>query len=244
MAGIGDTLGERPAGQDFKRIVANGYNKIAEEHLAWASRVRAQERAKYTAVLLGRLSPGAQVLELGCGAGIPTTRQLAACFSVTGVDISQEQVARARQNVPGARFILADMTEIRFPPGSFDAVAAFYALIHIPRREQPGLLHRIAQWLSPGGLLVATMGAWGTEAGFEPAWLGAPMYWSSFDSDTNRRLVEQAGLRIISAQEETAEEFGESVTFLWVVAERPACSEQGQQDPVTRSGEVKCHHRA
>ncbi len=37
----------------------------------------------------------------------------------------------------------------------------------------------------------------------------------------SRALVEQAGLRIISAREETADEDGAPVTFLWVVAEKP-----------------------
>ena len=222
VTGIGDTLDELAAGRDPKKIVADGYNQIAEQHLAWARRTRTEERARYASVLLDRLSPGARVLELGCGAGIPTTRQLAACFSVTGVDISQEQLVRAQQNVPGASFILADMAEIGFPPGSFDAVAVFYALIHVPRGEQPGLLHRIARWLSPGGLLAVTMGARATKADFEPDWLGAPMYWSSYDSETNRSLVEKAGLGFVSAREETAEEFGQPVTFLWIVAQKPA----------------------
>lgn len=35
-----------------------------------------------------------------------------------------------------------------------------------------------------------------------------------------KRLVEQAGLRILTAQEETAEEHGQPATFLWVVARK------------------------
>ena len=58
------------------------------------------------------------------------------------------------------------------------------------------------------------------EAGdVEKDWLGAPMYFSHYDAATNRRLVEEAGLRLLSANEETQEEDGQPVTFLWVVAE-------------------------
>jgi hypothetical protein len=64
------------------------------------------------------------------------------------------------------------------------------------------------------------MGAGSMKVDYDEDFLGAPMYWSSFDSETNRRLVEEAGLHIISAREETAEEFGERVTFLWVVAQK------------------------
>jgi len=79
-----------------KRVVEQGYDHIADQHLAWAQTVRSAERARYTTVLLDKLTPGANVLELGCGAGVPTTRQLAKRFRVTGVDISAQQLALAR----------------------------------------------------------------------------------------------------------------------------------------------------
>jgi SAM-dependent methyltransferase/protein tyrosine phosphatase (PTP) superfamily phosphohydrolase (DUF442 family) len=207
---------------DPRQIVTRGYDLILEEYSEWAPRVRMEERARYTAVLLGRLPPGAEVLELGCAAGLPTTWQLAGRFSVTGVDISARQIAAARANVPAARFIHADMTALDFPPSSFDAVAAFYSLIHVPRQDQPALLRNVASWLRPGGLLVATMGAQAVEAGLDEDWLGAPMYWSSYDAETNRHLVQESGFSILSAREETAEEFGQPVTFLWVIAEKLA----------------------
>jgi SAM-dependent methyltransferase len=215
-----------PKPVDPKRIVAEGYDRIAEQYCEWARQVRSAERAKYTSVLLEKLPAGAEVLELGCGAGIPTTRQLAERFAMTGVDISARYVALARQHVPTAKFIQADMTQLDFAPASFDAVAAFYSLIHVPRQELPDLLRKIAAWLRAGGLLVATMWAHATEASFAEDWLGAPMYWSGFDSQTNKRLVEEVGLYILSAQEETAEEFGQPITFLWVIAEKPVQSRE------------------
>jgi SAM-dependent methyltransferase len=113
------------------------------------------------------------------------------------------------------------MIQLDFPEGSFDAIAAFYSMIHVPRQEQAELLCKIRSWLRPGGYLVATMGAHSTEAYVNEDFLGKPMYWSNFDSETNRRLVREAGLGIISAKEETADEFGKPVTFLWIVAQKP-----------------------
>ena len=215
-----------PKQVDPKRIVAEGYDRIADEYCAWASQSRPEERAKYTSVLLEKLPAGAEVLELGCGVGLPTTRQLAERFAVTGIDISARHVALARKNVPTARIIQADMTQLDFTPASFDAVAAFYSIIHAPRHEQPGLLRNIAAWLRAGGLLVATLSSHSTEAAIEKDWLGAPMYWSGFDSETNIRLIEEAGLHVVSAEEETAEEFGKPITFLWVIAEKPVQSRE------------------
>lgn len=109
---------------DPKRVVQEGYDRIAEEHLEWAQSTREEERARYTAVLLNALPAGAEVLDLGCGAGLPTTCELARRFRVTGVDISARQIELARQNVPQARFIQADITQLDFPPARFDAIVA------------------------------------------------------------------------------------------------------------------------
>ncbi len=208
-------------GRDPKRIVEEGYDHIAEAYLAWGQEdPRAVERHRYTAALLDGLPLGARVLDLGCGAGVPTTAALAARFRVAGADISARQIALARRNVPGAEFIRADMAQLDLPPASLDGVAAFYSLIHLPRGELAGLLGRVATWLRPGGLFVAAFGTSAEEAGYEDDFLGAPMYWSGYDPATSCRLVEEAGLEIVSAREETAEEFGRPVSFLWVVARR------------------------
>ena len=41
------------------------------------------------------------------------------------------------------------------------------------------------------------------------------MFWSGFDAEENQRLVESAGLDIISATVETDLELGDPVSFLW-----------------------------
>jgi SAM-dependent methyltransferase len=207
--------------RDAKRFVEVGYDRIAETYRDWAARSPSDVRIRYTDLLLGALPPGAAVLELGCGTGEPMTRRLAARFHVTGVDLSARHIALAQAAIPQATFIQADMAALNFPSGSFDAIAAFYSIIHVPREEHGDLLRRIAGWLRPGGLLVATIGAGDTPAGVEADWLGAPMYWSHFDSATNRRLVTAAGLELLESREETEDEDGTPVTFLWVVARKP-----------------------
>ena len=103
------------------------------------------------------------------------------------------------------------------PPSSIDAVTAFFSIIHVPRHEQPDLLRSIAAWLRPNSLLFATMTARGKETDFDECWLGAPMFWSGYDSDTNKRNVQEAGLDIASA-EETQDQDGH---FLWLTARKP-----------------------
>ena len=152
---------------DPKRIVADGYNTIGARYARQAVEFGAEDRHAYTAMLLERLPPGADLLDLGCGAGLPTTAHLARRFTVTGVDISPRQIERARINVPDATFINADMTEVELPASSFDAVVAFYSIVHVPRYQHAALLRSVATWLRPGGLLAASMTITGGRAAYE-----------------------------------------------------------------------------
>lgn len=207
--------------RDPKSVVADGYDRVAERYVAWAAGVRVKERDSYTNVLLDTLPAGATILELGCGAGVPTTRRLAEQFRVTGVDISIRQIAMARDHVPAATFMQVDMTALDFAPEMFDGVAAFYTITHVPREEHPALLRKIAGWLRPGGLFVASFSNGGSVGAVDDDFLGAPMYFSGYDAETNIRLVREAGMEIVSARAETDEEFGRPTTFLWIVARKP-----------------------
>src|SRR6478672_10902792 len=93
---------------DPKRLVADGYDRIAETYAAWVERNDTTLRDRYLAVLDAELTDGASVLDLGCAAGIPVARRLSVRFQVTGVDISERQVALARRNVPTASFVHGD----------------------------------------------------------------------------------------------------------------------------------------
>jgi SAM-dependent methyltransferase len=207
--------------RDFKRIVRDGYNQIAQAHHDWAQTVRAQERWRYTQRVLDALPEGAAVLDLGCGSGVPTTQALASRFDVTGIDISESQIALARRNVPAARFLVADITQLDLPAASLDGVTAFYSLIHVPRDEQPALLRAIASWLRPRGLLVASCGPHDLAVDYTPSFFGAPMFWSGFDTETYLHLMTLTGLETQTAVQETAIEFGQEITFLWIVARKP-----------------------
>lgn len=206
---------------DPKRLVRESYEALAPRYLEWAESVRVTERRRYTDLLMRELDPGARVLDLGCGPGGSTTRSLATRFQVTGVDISWANVVLAKAAVPAAQFVQGDMTEIELRPRSLDGVAAFYSLIHVPRREQPAVLARVAEWLRPGGLVALSLGVGDHETDLEDDWLdGLPMFWSSHSRDTYRELMAQAGFDVISARDEVDEEFGAAITFHWIVARR------------------------
>jgi SAM-dependent methyltransferase len=170
--------------------------------------------------LARRLPNGAHLLDLGCGAGVPSTKELSARFDVVGVDISEAQLRQARANIPGTAFIRADLAEIDFPAESFDAITAFYSISHIPREEHARLIENIARWLRAGGVFLASLGA-GDTPDWTGEWLGVPMFFSSYDADTNRRLLKAAGLMLVIDEVVSMQEPGGHAAFLWVLAQKP-----------------------
>jgi cyclopropane fatty-acyl-phospholipid synthase-like methyltransferase len=206
---------------DPKQVVAAGYDAMAERYLAWSDLRPSAARLRYLALADALIPVGADVLDLGCGAGIPMTATLAAGRTVTGVDISAAQIALARANVPSASFIQADLSNLQLSSGSFDAVVAFYSLTHVPRAEHAALFGRIRSWLRPGGLFMASLGVEDSPDEIEADWLGVDMFFSHFSARVNRRLVAEAGLVIERADVATEPEDRHDARFLWVVARAP-----------------------
>ena len=201
-----------------KELVSTSYDTMHGRYADWAGRDTAR-RQHYLlrAARLGVMKPG-DALDLGCGTGRHATAALAAAgFRVTGLDVSSRSIEVARRELPGLRFMVGDMATATFPAASFDLVTAFYSIIHLPREEHGELLQRVAGWLRPGGGLIASLGMSCGDA-YEEDWLGVPMYWSSWDHRTNRRLIENAGLELLVDTVETTMEDGQPVAFQWVIA--------------------------
>lgn len=155
-----------------------GSSSLADQ--AWAEREQAQARAydaigaRYdeafphkdgqlavVATMLERIGgPGARVLDVGAGTGLPTARQLvdAGC-RVTGLDISSRMLEIARKNVPEAEFVHGDVVDLAGLADlsiageriRYEAVTSFFALLHLPRERIGTALRAIGDVLVPGG---------------------------------------------------------------------------------------------
>lgn len=208
--------------KDPKTIVSDAYDRIGERYLEWRARQpRQDESARWLGLLQERVPPGARVLDIGCGAGVPLTAALSTTFDVTGVDISARQIELARGHVPAARFIQGDVTTLGFAPASFDAIVASYSLIHIPRAEHAGLFSAMTRWLRRGGVLLANFGIGNQEVDYDEDWLGAPLFWSSFDAEGERAVLRAAGFALELDCIETLLEDGLPHSFLLVLARNP-----------------------
>ncbi|GAA2921414.1 class I SAM-dependent methyltransferase [Streptomyces thioluteus] len=143
------------------------------------------------------LPAGSRVLDIGCGTGLPTSRQLVdAGHTVVGVDLSAGMLELARGHVPEAEFRLADLAELRDGRlGTFDGIAAFFALLMLPRPEIPHALRMLHGLLRPGGLMALSM----VEADVDDyaiPFLGNTIRVSGYLRDELREVVRGAGFEI------------------------------------------------
>ena len=205
---------------DRKRVVSTGYDRLAERYLEWGAAIEEDPRHRMLAEFSDRLPANARVLDLGCGAGVPSTQQLARRFQVMGVDISRSQVELARRNVPEAEFMLGDLSELQLPDDAFEGVVALYTVSHVPREQHGQLFVDMFRWLVPGGLFLATLGATDSPD-WTGEWLGEEMFFSSYDADANRQMLRAAGFDLKVDEVAVTHEPEGDVSFLWVIGQKP-----------------------
>lgn len=98
---------------------------------------------------LDRLSPGARVLELGCGGGRDSARIAERGFALDATDGTPAMVRKANERFDvGARVMRFEELDAE---AAYDAVWAHACLIHVARAEFPDILARIRRALVPGG---------------------------------------------------------------------------------------------
>jgi SAM-dependent methyltransferase len=100
------------------------------------------------------LGPGpGRCLDLGCGGGLHFEGLVSLGWTVTGVDVSADQLRVARERAGAAiELIQADATALPFPDAAFDAVAAVFVHTDIPGYTLA--VREAARVLRPGGRFV------------------------------------------------------------------------------------------
>ncbi|CCH29145.1 class I SAM-dependent methyltransferase [Actinosynnema sp. NPDC047251] len=148
-------------------------------------------------LLLDRLPDSARVLDIGSGTGKPVAADLtAAGHRVMGVDVSAEMVAIAREQVPDADFVHADIREWDSADGSWDAVCAFFPFLMMSRADAVKVLGDISRWLKPDGVAALVTVPMDVED-LEVPFLGNTVHVTSFAAPDLLRHVERAGLDVV-----------------------------------------------
>jgi SAM-dependent methyltransferase len=135
--------------------VSNGYEAVAKEFAA--ARGRSDIGAETIRRWLRTLEPGSDILELGCGDGIPISQTLIdGGANVYGVDASPTLVTAFRKNFPNAHVVCESVEASNFFGRSFDAVAAIGLFFLLPENTQKDLIRRVAEVLDRGGRFLFT----------------------------------------------------------------------------------------
>jgi 2-polyprenyl-3-methyl-5-hydroxy-6-metoxy-1,4-benzoquinol methylase len=202
---------------NFKKTVKEGYNAIADRYLA--ERRRDSQDVRLLDEFMDRLPANAQVLDAGCGAGIPISQMLSERFQVTGVDFSEAQIELAKKYVPHGTFVCEDMTKLDFRDDMFDGICSYYAIIHIPRAEHQPLLANFHRMLKPDGVALLCLGAEHLIDDVDENYLGTRMYWSHYDTETYLNMLTECSFSIIWSRR-VADETCEGAGHLFVLVQK------------------------
>lgn len=199
-------------------IVADGYDRIAGDYLAWS--YESEGRAFLQSLILKQLSPGTDVLEIGCGAGLPLTKvMIAAGCRVTAIDISAQQVSAARRHVPDAELHHVDVLDFEPRSNAYDAVIASFVMGHIPAAQHASTYRKISSALRPNGLFFGSLCQSSNLGAVEDDWLGVGMYFSHPSLKESLRTIAACGLKV-KVQQEISETYDRGALFTWIVAEK------------------------
>ncbi|WP_251329482.1 class I SAM-dependent methyltransferase [Haloplanus pelagicus] len=143
------------------------------------------------------LPPAPTVLDIGCGDGARTLANLPA--GSIGLDISRRGLELARETVPGARLVQADMTALPVRTDSVDAVTAYHAVFHVPRERHPDVYREFARVLRPGGSVLLTLPSGRFET-VRNGWMGGRMFFSSPGRERTLAALREAGFSALRTE--------------------------------------------
>lgn len=159
------------------------------------------------------ISPGATILDVGCGPGGPASYLANKGFAVTGFDVSMNMINLCKANAKG-KFFKADMLSFE-PEEQFSAIIAIFSLFQISYRDTYTVLFKIASWLRPGGVVIlGTIAAedksvdssllqWPGEyvEGYHSPYMGRVLAETLITTCGWFKMVEQTGLSILQVDQ-------------------------------------------
>ena len=133
---------------------SNGYEAIAE---AFTRARRPHIGPKTVLEWAKRLQPGASVLDIGCGNGVPISKALLdEGFAVHGMDASETLVAEFRKRFPEATIECSSVEDSTFFNRTFDAVVAWGLMFILPAEVQRTVIGKVGHALNRQGQFLFT----------------------------------------------------------------------------------------
>lgn len=108
-------------------------------------------------------TPGSTVLDVGCGAGRVSAILNDEGFDVTGIDVSEPLVDKARSLCPEVDFQVGSITDPDFAPETFDYIVfSWFGIDYLsPKAERIRAFREMYRLLNPAGMLLfSTHNSW------------------------------------------------------------------------------------
>jgi SAM-dependent methyltransferase len=137
---------------------SRSYNEAVNSALAFTGmKVDFFTRVKmdYLVDIIERMRPAggaADVLDIGCGVGNGHPLLADRIGRLTGIDVSQSCIERARERNPWVEYMTYDGIDLPFGDGRFDVVFAVSVFHHVPLADRPALALAIRRILRPAGV--------------------------------------------------------------------------------------------
>jgi SAM-dependent methyltransferase len=141
---------------DITFAIRESYDRLADEYARQIFnelKHKALDREllnRFAADVAGR----GEVCDLGCGPGQVARYLRDVGSTVFGLDLSRRMLEQARRLNPDVQFREGNMMSLDLPDGTLAGIAAFYAIVNIPRELLPSVFQEMYRVLQPGGLLL------------------------------------------------------------------------------------------
>jgi ubiquinone/menaquinone biosynthesis C-methylase UbiE len=167
------------------------------------------------------------ICDMGCGPGHIARFLHDAGANVFGLDLSSRMIEEARRLNPEISFRQGNMLALDLPDTSLAGIAAFYAIVNLPRQALTQVFREMARVLKPDGLLLLAFHI-GDETLQPDALWGRPvsMDFNFFPPPAIQRDLEAAGLVVeeVIEREPYAPEVEHQSRRAYIFARKPAAA--------------------
>lgn len=127
---------------------SGGWEAISEKFMAARSNIGVALVRQWA----GHLPPAGDVVDIGCGAGVPISEALAnQGLNVFGIDASPTLISAFRRHFPNAQAACEAVEDSRFFGRKFDAAIAVGLIFLLSPKAQRKTIKRVGSALKPGG---------------------------------------------------------------------------------------------
>lgn len=187
-----------------QRDLQDTYDRVADEYVRRI--FHELDDKPFDREILGRFAERVRgrgpVHDLGCGPGHVARYLHERGVEVTGVDLSNGMVRRARELNPGIAFRQGDMCALDTESASLAGIVAFYSIVHLAPESLATAFAEMRRVLAPGAPLLLAFHI-GNESVHLTEWWGhaVEVDFVFFEPEAVKSRLENAGFRILEALE-------------------------------------------